>query len=143
MKIEATTSGDGLEIKVLLEGQEVAANLTEALAERAGSCSPTRGEAVSDEAQSKRMAIADQILRIAHDVDFGASPEFTARELRKLVQIVQPGYAATPANPNDSARWLVNDERLTALERELQELRASLKKQSDAFASLARSCEVK
>lgn len=36
MKIEATTSGDGLEIKVLLEGQEVAANLTEALRGWAG-----------------------------------------------------------------------------------------------------------
>lgn len=36
MKIEATTNGDGIEIKILLEGQEVAANLTEALRGYAG-----------------------------------------------------------------------------------------------------------
>lgn len=73
----------------------------------------------------------------------GDGLEITARELRKLAQIVQPGCAATPANPNDSARWIVNDERLTALERELQERRSSLKKQSDAFVFLVCSCEVK
>lgn len=83
-----------------------------------------------------RTTIAEQLLKIAQDLEFGLVPEVASRELRKLVQEIQPGAGIPPSEPNEVARWNVTNERLHSIERELQAVQKSLQLVAQAGATL-------
>jgi len=73
-----------------------------------------------------RKKLAQEMAKIADDLEYGLRPEIAASRLRELAVSIDPTILPSSGDPNEVARWNTAFQRIEILEKAVEKLAQSI-----------------